>query len=376
MTAADAAAPARIAELAEVVEPMVDEIAADLTRLYRDTIPVYAQVDARSVEYNTATVLRVALTAWRSHTPQDSVAEIAALARGWSDQQIPLQLVAHSVQLGARRLFREMRAAATARAVPVEDIFAMQDAVWQLANDYATAIHEVQQDHAVAGAARRSDFVRGVVTGLLPAAELAQQARTFQLDLDHPYRVACARWRGRPDDDELIATLRLRGAGAGLPVVDAVFDGHVVALLPNRPERIAVDVAVGLGEAAPPSDAATSYRHARSALDTATRYQRTGLLSLSDLGPLPLLDASPDAGDLLEAKHLRALRERGSGGGDLVHTVETYLRHDRNVDATARALFLHRNSVRYRLTRFTELTGLDIESTEGTVLAWWLLNRR
>lgn len=372
---ADRSVLERIADQVDVVAPQVDGIAADLTRLYRTTIPVYAQVDARSVEQNTATVLRMVLAAWRSGAPQDSVAQIAAMARIWIDQRIPLQLVAHSVQLGARRLFREIRAAATARGVPVEEIFAMQDAVWQLANDYATAIHGVQEERAIAGAARRNDFVRGVVTGALTAAEIAREASAFDLDPRHRYRVACARWRDRPADTDVAATLRARAGSAQRAVVDVVFDGHLVALLPDCPDTIAVDVAVGVGDAALPGEVETSFRHARRALDTATRYGRTGLLGLGDLGPLPLLDAAPDAGELLEGKHLAALRERGAAGDELLRTVETYLRHDRHVDATARALFLHRNTVRYRLTRFVDVTGLDIESTNGLVLAWWLLHR-
>lgn len=370
-----ARALSRIAEQVDAVEPMVGQIAADLTRLYRDTIPVYAQVDAQSIEHNNATVLHVVLGAWRRRAPQESVTQIAALARIWIDQHIPLQLVAHSVQVGARRLFHEIRAAAVNHGVPVEEIFAMQDSVWQLANDYATAIHSVQQDHALAGAARRIQFVRGLVTGGLADTDLSDDARTFRLDLGHAYRVACARWRDQPADADLVAALRLRGARSGLDVIDAVFDGHCVALVPHRPDSIALDVAVGLGEPALPGEAAASYRQARSALTTAIRCGRTGLIALSDLGAMPLLDSAHDAGDLLDAKHLLALRQRGRSGADLIHTVETYLRHDRNVDATAQALFLHRNSIRYRLTRFMEVTGLDVESTDGVVLTWWLLNR-
>jgi purine catabolism regulator len=45
--------------------------------------------------------------------------------------------------------------------------------------------------------------------------------------------------------------------------------------------------------------------------------------------------------------------------GDLVKTLNAYLRHGGNATRTANALYLHRNSLRYRLARIQALTGLD-----------------
>jgi sugar diacid utilization regulator len=44
---------------------------------------------------------------------------------------------------------------------------------------------------------------------------------------------------------------------------------------------------------------------------------------------------------------------------DLLATLETYLGHDCNMNATARAVFAHRHTVAHRLARVRELTGLD-----------------
>lgn len=44
-------------------------------------------------------------------------------------------------------------------------------------------------------------------------------------------------------------------------------------------------------------------------------------------------------------------------GGDLLLTLETFLAQGASIEATARALFIHANTVRYRLGRITDLTG-------------------
>ncbi len=50
---------------------------------------------------------------------------------------------------------------------------------------------------------------------------------------------------------------------------------------------------------------------------------------------------------------------------DLVHTLESFLEADGNVAKTAEKLFTHRHTVRYRLDRVRELSGLDVSSTDG-----------
>ena len=50
---------------------------------------------------------------------------------------------------------------------------------------------------------------------------------------------------------------------------------------------------------------------------------------------------------------------------DLVQTLETFLECDGNVAGTAQRLFTHRHTVRYRLERVRDLSGLDVSSTDG-----------
>jgi sugar diacid utilization regulator len=50
---------------------------------------------------------------------------------------------------------------------------------------------------------------------------------------------------------------------------------------------------------------------------------------------------------------------------ELVRTLETFLDADGNVARSAERLFTHRHTVRYRLDRVRELSGLDVGSTDG-----------
>jgi DNA-binding PucR family transcriptional regulator len=76
----------------------------------------------------------------------------------------------------------------------------------------------------------------------------------------------------------------------------------------------------------------------------------------------PLLDAlqaDPIKSAYYEGLLAPLVRYDREHHGDLVKTLDTYLRHGGNSTRTANALYIHRNSLRYRLARIQALTALD-----------------
>jgi DNA-binding PucR family transcriptional regulator len=68
------------------------------------------------------------------------------------------------------------------------------------------------------------------------------------------------------------------------------------------------------------------------------------------------LAGDANAGEALVAQVFRPL---ALAGPDLLATVTAYLDQGGSIQATARALFVHANTVRYRLARVSQLAGLD-----------------
>jgi DNA-binding PucR family transcriptional regulator len=111
-------------------------------------------------------------------------------------------------------------------------------------------------------------------------------------------------------------------------------------------------------------------------LEVAQTFGMTGVVTIADLGPLRLARLGTDTVAQLERQHLHILDDGQPGRRDMENTVWVFLEHDRNIDQTALDLHVHRNTVRYRLARFQELTHLDLRHTRDVVLAWWLLAHR
>ena len=54
-------------------------------------------------------------------------------------------------------------------------------------------------------------------------------------------------------------------------------------------------------------------------------------------------------------------------GTELLKTLHVYLRNSMNQIHTANALYIHRNTLKYRLARIVELTGIDLSDGEDTL---------
>ncbi|MEZ5077047.1 MAG: helix-turn-helix domain-containing protein [Solirubrobacterales bacterium] len=94
------------------------------------------------------------------------------------------------------------------------------------------------------------------------------------------------------------------------------------------------------------------------------------LLAFEDTGAyrllLPVMSEDPGELERFYAETIEPLADYDDQyETELVATVEAYLENDGNVAATAKQLFTHRHTVRYRLERVKELCGHDVSATEG-----------
>jgi sugar diacid utilization regulator/putative methionine-R-sulfoxide reductase with GAF domain len=163
--------------------------------------------------------------------------------------------------------------------------------------------------------------------------------------MDHAFVVlATPRRAGRLADPRALAE-RLRNA-----VGEVVPDGVVSAAI-GDPCRT-------------PADFAESYRLAREALEVMTRLGRRGLvIGARELGPYAVLLRATEP-DALRAFALRVLRPLlpadGQGAGDLLETLRVYLDEGGVRRRAARRLFVHVNTIVYRLDRIERLLGRDL----------------
>jgi len=126
---------------------------------------------------------------------------------------------------------------------------------------------------------------------------------------------------------------------------------------------------MGVGDPCPqPSQLPRSLREARLALRLQKASASAARTSVyADLDVLRMLAAGDDLSDVASFVHkwlgpLAAYDERKHT--ELVKTLTQYLQHGGGYEATSRALSVHRSTLKYRLQRIRELTGLDLSDPE------------
>jgi PucR family transcriptional regulator, purine catabolism regulatory protein len=139
-------------------------------------------------------------------------------------------------------------------------------------------------------------------------------------------------------------------------------------LMPGSP----VTVGIG-GVCASPPAIARSYEQARRAVSTAVRFGKRGeVVAFDELGLYRLLFHVSDPAELrgfvdqVLGPLIEYDRQRQSS---LVPTLATFLGHNGNLQASARELDLHVNSVTYRLQRIQAIARLDLDRSEDRLQA-------
>lgn len=130
-------------------------------------------------------------------------------------------------------------------------------------------------------------------------------------------------------------------------------------------------VAVGTGGGPVPLD---QVRHAYDRASVAAWVARvttdgSGVLSWSDIGPWRLLarlaGRSVGDGDLTADLHPGLLRLLAEDRGELISTLDAYLRTGGDARTTAHLLHVHRSTLYYRIDRIAEITGANLRDGEA-----------
>jgi hypothetical protein len=251
----------------------------------------------------------------------------------------------------------------------VRDLLVITDAATLAFTD---GHHQVELELARRDEGQRSEFARGVLHGTLGPTYIRRLAATYGLDPDrsyHPVRSPGGE-AATPGAVERRLGLVARSNQAGGPRgIVALVDGDVAGFVDRLPGTVPA-FPMGIGPAVPLDQLEPSFRTATRAMTTAVAFGLTGLHDLAGLGLLPTVLADREVGAELARRYVDAL-----GGGEgkrlILDTVRVFLNSGQRIETSAELLSVHQNTVRYRLRRYEELTGVDLRDSERVLEIWW-----
>jgi hypothetical protein len=240
---------------------------------------------------------------------------------------------------------------------------------------------------AAADVYARAAEARGLWDARLEAL-VVDSILTGEADEELPSRIAALGWHGHGEVAVLVGTtpplfdvdqLRRTARKLGVDVLIGVQGSRLVLVLgraepPNRSEDVTTELPFpeiakrlepGFGSGhlvlGPPVpalvDASQSARAALGGFAVARAWRHAPRpVEADDLLPERALAGDPLAKQTLVERIYRPLHAHSA---DLVTTLWSYLDNGRSLEATARELFVHPNTVRYRLKRVSEVIGWD-----------------
>ena len=249
----------------------------------------------------------------------------------------------------------------------------------------------------------REDFLTDVLHGVRDAAVLARRAPLFGIDLEQPHVVVRLALEAEPRlggsaRRSLLAGRIAAALDCATPLAVTVPGADVLLLpLPEGPDtrvlrhvqRAVAQVIDDLSDEVPVRGAAVSrvlrdvadypraHRELRAVLEaTATvAGDRRRVALASELGVMRLVVSGTGAESRQFAEELLGplVRYDAETQSELLPTLRCYLESGAQVRATARALSVHENTVRYRLTRIAEVSGIDPADMGGLLDARFAL---
>jgi hypothetical protein len=375
------ASPAAATEPA--VRTLVDELDAEREALadtvverIRDAIPSFRKLPRDALRGAVTDTLQrelAALREVRAPTPLELEGS-AAIGRQRAEQGLTLDAALHAHRVAVGVVWSRFGELARERGADVGCVLAFSETLWRWADavmDVVAAAHRaVEIEKAKEEQQRRDAFVLAVLTGSVDADELRRDSAAHGVDPEREYLPFRARAHGTAELSHR-ASLKLAG-DAGL---FTGLDGDVIGLAARRPVPVA-GVTVGVGAPAGLDALPATFAHAGRALQTALAFRLEGVFSLSDLSIRPAVLVDQALGDAFVARYLEPLAALGRHGPEVETTLRAWFENGMRIDDTARALFVHPNTLRHRLRRFEEATTADLHRASDVIELWWALERR
>jgi sugar diacid utilization regulator len=225
----------------------------------------------------------------------------------------------------------------------------------------------------------RGQLVMDLISGRGGPGVLGR-AQSLDYDLGRPHRVVVIETSPTAGDSSTETNaLRRVVRDADIGSLFVVQQDHIILLAANEVpwESFRAAVAtelrracrVGVGrQCSSPEDFPHSYREAEHALGLQKKIDAPPQVTVfDDLGIYQLLSDAADLStveELIRRWHGRLLDHDAQHGSQLVTTLGTYLDCGGRYDRTAESLFIHRNTLKYRLQRIREVSGLELGTPE------------
>jgi purine catabolism regulator len=316
------------------------------TTSQRGFVPTLAELTGRAIALPVPTGSQSSASSWLIAVPEsDSVAEFERFVAHHAVMVVALaQMRERVVAETERRLAGDVLGLVLGGRIDAEEI-AVRLAPFGIDGEASVLLLAVEEPEALEAELGRilSELAVRALVATVPTARR---------------RLLCAVLAGAEDPLELAAAAREQIVSGGTDTVRAAVSHN-----------------------APVPALRRSFHEARCALEIGALANGSApaVASSDDLGAYRLLLSLQDDDGLRQyCDDVLTPIERARTGNseELLRSLEAFLEHNGSWEAAARALFCHRHTLRYRISRIEELTGRRLDRVENRIEFWLALRGR
>jgi putative transposase len=346
------------------VEQVAEAALADV----RAEVPDFLAIDPEQMREDVSGALVLAVAVIRNGVDRgglegDALRSIGAMR---AEQGVDIDAMLAGFRIVARTAIEAVLDLAASQGVDAGVTLELTRAVWRHCDDAAAALATGHRGFTESAALTSTSTspgeapLRRLVHGGLGPASVLEACAELGLDPDAGYVVVVAREPGGTGRDRLLASYTDSGAG------------RLVGLAATPP-RDPWGVPVGFGDEVLPGDLRLSLEGALIAFEMAGTFGLADPQHPDDVRLLRAVHEQPELGDAFVERCFGHLDEPRRAAAR--QTLQAWFAAYGSVDAAADALFVHRNTLRYRLRTYAESAGLNLDRPEDAFTVWWALRR-
>lgn len=221
---------------------------------------------------------------------------------------------------------------------------------------------------------RRAAFVRNLLVGDAAPADIRVQSGAYGVDPSREYAAIRARAGASSSLHAIERALGFQSAIEPRRGLGALIDDDLAGFVSEPPTTIVSGV-VGIGPPRPLERLTESFRLATRALATADGFGLTGVHSVASLGPRVAIAADRDVGQDLAGRYLDPVSVTPSAQ-EILTSLRVYFECGMHVRRASERLLVHQNTLRYRIARFEELSGVNLRDPVIAFEVWWALEHQ
>ena len=343
----------------ETLTAETNQLAAEAAENIFLELARYATVPPEAVLRSMRANVGRAVSTLRSKRPPASSTrdEAAAIAAERARQGVPIDDVIHAYRLALRAIHGRFIELADGAGVQTSIVLKCSNLLWELGDWFTVTAASEYRNHldvAIRSTVRRTELLRQILIGSISESDIWRAAAQMNIDANGRYSTYCV----SNIDGDPGPINHQRRLGTEVEIASRTF-GLVTA---GSQESLPTGVPIALGPPRPLHQMQGSMRVSSEIFDL-VRNARPGVYRLEDLPWAVAAHSEPEVLNYLQEKYLAPLDDSGPFREVLIASLTAYLAADLNISVAAQNLFVHPNTLRYRLAKYEKVAAVRLSST-------------